>query len=69
VLSPTASRPLRVFKARCRTGGASSRAESGSHDLQRLRAQPISNRRQFPDWFTLQVAHAIRVPRTQVQIA
>jgi hypothetical protein len=53
--------PPRAFKARCRAGGASSRAESGGHDPQRLRARSLSKRRP-PLAGSLSMAQTIRVP-------
>ena len=40
--------PVRVFKARCRTGGTPPMEESGGLDPQRSHAQPLSGRRLRP---------------------
>jgi hypothetical protein len=48
VSSLQAVKPARVFKARCRAGGAPSRAESGELESQRLRAHPRSKRSPRP---------------------
>ena len=48
VSSPTAAKPSRVFKARCRAGGAPSRAESGELESQRVSAHPRSKRSPQP---------------------
>lgn len=55
VSSPAALRPPRVFRARCRAGGASSREESGGTDPQRSPAHPFSGRGLPPGRFTLHV--------------
>jgi hypothetical protein len=48
VSSPRPRGPSRVFKARCRAGGAPSRAESGELESQRSRAHPRSKRSPQP---------------------
>jgi hypothetical protein len=52
VSSPTAAKPSRVFKARCRAGGTPSREERGGSDPHYSRSQPLSGRCPPPGGFS-----------------